>query len=187
MIGHLGITDIAIGLFGLGIRIAGDLVDIIGILLFKTSLDYLPDFSEFDWIPSIRAVIVVHSNGVPCFSRFWGSNKNSKDLSDNDKDSLISGAMSTVEILLNEMVGKELLNRIQLDDKVVLFEKRNNFMTIVIATEYLDSLSIRIRNFSDNFEEIFGSILKDWGGNITAFLPAEAMADIHFIPRTNLK
>jgi hypothetical protein len=88
--------------------------------------------------------------------------------------------------MLNETIGTQTLNRIQMHDRVVLFEKRPNFMTMIIATKYLASLEIWTNQFTDRFEELFGSILPTWSGNTQVFFPAESLTDIHFLLR-NLK
>lgn len=183
IVGYFCISDFLTGIYGIGLRICGDVLVIVGIHFFIWSLNHLPDFSEFDWIHSIRCIVIMHSNGISLFSRFWNSKESIDDTNLADKDTLISAAISSIDALLNEMVGKERLNRIQLQDNVVIFEKRQNFMTFVIASNYLESLAIRVREFSHKFESLYGSILCTWGGDVSVFLPVEALADIHFIAR----
>lgn len=68
---------------------------------------------------------------------------------------------------------------------MVYFEKRENFMVMRMATQNLESLAIRLRAYTENFTQLFDSILPNWSGDTVVFSPVEALVNQHFLPRSS--
>ncbi len=171
------IADFWLPLVGMGTRIASGFIVIAGLNLFLTSVERMPDMGNFNWVAKIRALLVIHENGIPLFSRFWkaGAVTPSEDL--------LSGVLSSVQTVLKEMMVREKVNIVTLEGKTLLFEHRKRITCIVIADESLASLKIRLKQFADQFSSLFSSVLKSWNNNLDVFLPAEAVANTLFVPQ----
>lgn len=193
--------DILWGSLGLWSRIAGDLVVILGINMFIYEVDFIPDFREVDWMNKIKALLVINENGLPLYCRFfnkekevnlnffeglkkgfWSDEEEKADAepiaacSDPSYDQmLISGAMNSVKNVLGELTGAEDVQTIKLPDKVLLVENIDDRMYLIIADAYMDSLKIRLKQFSSQFHGLFGETLQDWDGSSEIFAPADTM------------
>jgi hypothetical protein len=187
VIGYALISNIFIDIYKIELRLIGDIIFLVGIHYFRWVITQLPDIDEFDWNCCLLGLLVIQSNGIPLFTRFWTETRNKSPhtiLSERYEDNrtLLSAGINSIEAILNEIVGTQKLNRIQLEDRVIIFEKRENFITAVISTEYLESLALRLIHFTNKFDEIYGNILKKSMNNMEIFQPVKHLADIHFHP-----
>lgn len=182
LLGYTSMADALVSTFGLGIRIAGDCATIIGLSLFLYTIHRLPDFTEFDWIDGLESILVVNESGVSLFGRFYGRQR-----ADGHGKHMISGALSTVKAVLEEMTGRKRMKTVYLDDKVLHFEYRMNVTFAVIMNKYYESVAIRLEQFADEFETIFKEVVDGWNGNLRAFFPAEAIVDRIFVSKYQKK
>ncbi len=174
--GMILFSDLWLPLFGLAARVIGELCIIIGLSLFLPTFEHIPRPEEFDWMTKIRGILVIYHNGVPLFSRFWREGKIV------DGPGLISGALEAVKAVLQEMMGQEKLNTVTFEDQTLIWEYREHFSAVIFADESLKSLRVRLKQFTDEFANLFGPALEDWRGNNDVFMPAETIADAIFLP-----
>lgn len=175
--GVILISDFWLPLVGMGPRIASGFIGIAGLNLFLASVEKMPDMGNFNWISKIRALLVIHENGIPLFSRVWNGGVVTPS------EDLLSGVLSSVQTVLQEMMGREKVNVVTLKGKTLLFEHRKHLTCVVIADEPLASLKIRLKQFADQFSSLFSSVLESWNNNLDVFLPAEAVANSLFVPQ----
>jgi hypothetical protein len=176
MVGYFLISDAIVFKHGLPIRIFGDCVTIVGIRVFFYSLTSIPDLSEFDWQKKIRALLIIHQDGICLFSRFW--KRASEDFQD---DNMISAALSSIDSILKSMIGKQKLSSVQLEDKNFIFEYRKKAIFVLIADEVMESLQARLKKFASDFYELYKAQLETFLGQMS-FGMADWLADKLFYP-----
>jgi hypothetical protein len=175
--GLILIPDFWLPLLGVGPSIVAELFVIVGLNLLLETFERIPRPEEFDWTTKIRALLVIYSNGIHLFSRFW---REGQVIEEPD---LISGALVAVKAVLEEMVGPEKMQTVTLEDQTLLFEYRERFSCVIFAEEPLKSLRVRLRQFADEFSNLFSPVLEDWRGLNEIFVPAETIADTIFLPK----
>lgn len=177
LLGYTSMADIIVSNLGVIIRLIGDCASLMGTILFLYTIERLPDFTEFDWISGLQSIIVMNESGVSLFGRFYqnsGTKAHGKHM--------VSGGLSSVKAVLEEMTGRKKMKTVYLDDKVLHFEYRMNLTFVIITDKYYQSLAIRLEQFADEFENLFKCVLENWNGNLQTFMPAESIADRIFIP-----
>lgn len=175
--GYVGLSDFVFSIFGFIGRIIFDGVILLGLNLFNYSLVRVPIITEFDWVKKVRALIVLHEDGIPIFSRFYRT-----ESVDASNETLVSGALSSLQSIIQAMMTKERLSSVRLMDKTLIFEYRANFICVMIADEYLQSIQSRLKDFADEFKSLYGKKLDKWDGNVDVFSTADWIADKYFVP-----
>jgi hypothetical protein len=128
----------------------------------------LPDLSEYDWLTSLKTIIVIDKSGIPLFSRFYNTQPD-----ESKKEYLISGALNSINLILAQMTGKEQLNTIELPDKCIMIEYINNLKFAIISDKFLLSLQVRLKQFAEEFYAFFKNYIENFSGNLDIFLPAD--------------
>lgn len=177
VLGYIFMADSIVIAFGILIRIIGDILVILGISICQISMRNLPDLSEYDWLTSLKTIIVIDKSGIPLFSRFYNTQPD-----ESKKEYLISGALNSINLILAQMTGKEQLNTIELPDKCIMIEYINNLKFAIISDKFLLSLQVRLKQFAEEFYAFFKNYIENFSGNLDIFLPAESMVDRIFKP-----
>ena len=172
--------DLILNSFGIQIRIAGDVMILIGTLIFWFSLDAIPNPAEFEWKQSIKGIMLISSkSGLSYFSRFYRIDK-----MDASQEFFISGALSSIDTILKAMMDDKRLKTVNLSDKTLHFEYRKSFIGVVFADQSMRILQFRLRQFADAFEQRFGDKLDQWNGDSSLFEPMERVTDKIFMPKS---
>lgn len=79
-----------------------------------------------------------------------------------------------VQSLMKEMIQSEkYLQVIDHGDAKIIFERTPNAIGIIIADENLYILHHKLQQLLGEFDLLFGSIMKNWTGNLDLFKPLQ--------------
>jgi hypothetical protein len=161
-------TDMIMDYFGEAVRLIGDLIQLVAVILCAISFYFLPSFSEYDWLEKIRALFIIHPSGIAIFSHDFRPSNQQKIETD-----LTSGAIIAIKSIIEEMslTGKQ-LESIKKAGFTILMEYGQYILSVMFVDE--DSVSLRDKNheFCKRFEDMFPN-LKYFYGNVDQFNKAE--------------
>ena len=166
-IGYQLTTRVVVIAFGLGYRILGDILQLLGVIFIFIFLQSVATLSEHNWQDRIDSLFVVHKSGLFLYK------KNFQGKSDIIDDNLISGGITTIEMLLEKTIKKRNFSIIEKAGKVIIIYPGEYIYGILIAREKLKSLQILLNNFIEKIEIIYLSFLKEWKGNKKIFESVE--------------
>jgi len=181
LLGLIPSGDMVLQRFGMISRVIGDFILILSFPIFFRMLQKLPHFGEFDWKRRIRAVIVYEDHGIALFSHFWDSTSNEQN------QQLITASLNSIQSMFSQLHGDQKFHTVNMANKCILFESKDQFHFVIIADEYLYSLQIRLRQFSEKFFGLFTNTIKNWDGNIDQFAGTKLIFDKIFPTQENLK
>jgi hypothetical protein len=164
LIGFIFTTDILMNLFGIYMRLIGDLIGVAGIIMCGLSFFFLPSFAEYDWLEKIRYIYIIHPSGISLYSY------NFRPKDHNIESDLTTGAIIAIKSIIEEMSEKgKQLESIKKDNFTILLGQGTYCIAALIADE--DSLSLRekIKSFIRIFENKYQKYLVHWFGNTDIF------------------
>jgi len=121
-------------------------------------------------------MLISTKSGLSFYSRLYDFYKDARI-----QEFFISGALSSIDTILQTTTGKKKLKMVNLPDKTMIFEYRSNFIGVVLADQGMRTLQYRLKQYADEFERRFGAILENWNGDTTIFEPMEKITDRFFI------
>jgi len=122
----------------------------------------------------IYQIIIFNMQGVLLFNREFFPNTAKQA-------SLITGALYGVSSMIQHALGIESLPKsISFEDRILLFEFRNNIAFALISDR--DSVILRngLHNFADLFIQTYGELLPEWDGSIKSFVKTNDFLKISF-------
>ncbi|MEX2682850.1 MAG: hypothetical protein Q6373_014765, partial [Candidatus Sigynarchaeota archaeon] len=175
-IGFMMSTDVLLDAFGLIIRLFGAILQLVGITIIAIFFLTLPPFIELDWQAKIEQLFIIHKSGV-CLYYFYF--KQREQMTD---EHLVSGAISSINIMLKEMVEsrEREISIIDKKNKTVLFVPMEFITVVMFCSENITSIKRRLKEFSQKFEILYRNLLEDWNGEITEFQSAENVVREYF-------
>ncbi|MEJ2251484.1 MAG: hypothetical protein P8Y97_17745, partial [Candidatus Lokiarchaeota archaeon] len=147
-------------LFGIHLRLIGDILQILGLILLTLFYNSVPSFSEYDWQDKINTLILAHHSGLLLYSTTFNETEEINEYS------LLSGAFSSLEMMLEETFQEKQLSVIERDDKIIIIFSGNYTYGILITNENLKSLHILLKRFVEKVEIIYAKILENWNGDL---------------------
>lgn len=160
-------SDIAINLFGLQIRILGDIFEIIGFIFLYHLFITSPSFSEYEWQDKIDSLYITHNSGLLIYSKNFRENKGKVD------HTLVGGSITSVKIFLEKITEIQGDSVIEKEGKIVIIHPIYNITGILICDEKLNSLQILLKNFTKKICTIYRKVLEHWDGDLNVFRPIE--------------
>ena len=160
-------SDIAINLFGLQIRILGDIFEIIGFIFLYYFFITSPSFSEYEWQDKIDSLFITHKSGLVLYSRNFREKKNLMD------HTVVGGSITSVKIFLEMITEIKGDSVIEKEGKIVIIHPVRKIIGILICDEKLKSLQTLLNNFTKKVCTIYQKILEDWDGELSVFRPIE--------------
>ncbi len=170
-LGFVFTTDFVTSRFGLGFRLIGDIIQLVGILLISHFFLTIPAFAEFDWQESVEDVYLIDKSGI-CL--LYKSFDPETELAD---ENLISGAIASVNLMLQELTKSEGISVLSKKDKTIIIYPSKFISGVVFSKRELINIKINIKRFVKKFEAIYQTILPDWDGDINIFKPTEHLAE----------
>ncbi len=174
VIGFLFTTDFLIDLFGLIIRLYGAIFQLISLGLIALFFFGLPPFSEFNWQDNIEEIYIIASSGIPLYHKsFLGTHE------DHQEDLLVSGAITSVNIMLKELIRPETegISVIKKREKTVITYAGEGVAGVIFCTEEFNMIKLFLKDFVEKFELLYSQILKAWDGDLTIFLSVDNMVN----------
>jgi hypothetical protein len=165
--GLLLVSDNAIVAFGLEIRILGDILQLMGILIFFLLFSTIPPFCEFDWYDKIDGVFLINESGLRLYDKIFPSGKSFMN------SDMIAGALTSVKLMLEELTSSKGISIIKKKENIIIFYPGKYITGVIFCREELNSLKILLQRFIIKVETIYENILLKWVGDLTVFRPVE--------------
>ena len=135
-----------------------------------------PALDELDWNEKMLELYVIHSSGVLMYYHKFIP---TVDLDEN----LTAAGLTGAQELFKEMTqSKSGLNTLSIGDISILFANKTNFTTALVAKQAYRVLLGKTKDFSDQFELIFGDAVQSFGGEVSQFNQAGRLALNLFSP-----
>ncbi|MHA1460188.1 MAG: hypothetical protein ACTSO8_01800 [Promethearchaeota archaeon] len=160
-------SDPIVSLFGLNLRLVGDIMQIVGIIILATFFTNLPTLSEQNWKDKIDKLFLMRDSGICIYYKFF------KDPTNKREEQNIAGAINTIKMILKEMSNKEGEMVIEKEGKVLITSQGKYITGVIIADQNLNSLNFLLKRLIEKVEFLYSNIIRDWDGAMEIFLPIE--------------
>ena len=175
IIGTAFTIDLVVDILDLNFRLIGDVFLIVGILFVMLFFISVPTLSEYDWLEKIDSVLIMHKSGLFIYKKLFR-----EDLSPLN-DTLVSGAISIIEMALEKITSKEEVSIIEKEGKTIIIQPGKYVFGVIICDEGLNSFQILLNDFIEKIEAIYSNVLPNWDGNTKVFSPIENIANEVFL------
>jgi len=175
MIGFGLTARIAVNIWGLSIRLIGDLFQIISISILTLTFKSIPSFTEYDWRKNIYSITLLTKSGIAIY------NKNIEESRHIHQKTVISTSIIMIDALLKEITKFEGSSIIEKEDKTIIIEPGEFIYGVIVAYEKLNSLQFLLKSYIEKVEKIYYNILKSWkAGELEMFNPIEGITKEFF-------
>jgi len=166
-LGFAGTSDLVVSLFGLGLRLFGDLFQIIGIIILAIFFTNLPSLSEQEWKDKIDRLFLMRASGICIYYKFFKDPTNKRD------EQNISSAINTIKMILREISHNDGEMVIEKEGKVLVTHQGKYITGVIIADQNFNSLNFLLKRLIEKVEFLYSNIIRDWDGAMEIFLPIE--------------
>ena len=174
-IGYALTTDVILNLFGLVGRLIGAVFQIIGLIFLSLYFLSISSITEYFWREKIDSIYIIMQSGLCLYSKHFREKRKSFD------EIVASGALSSVQIILESITEKKALSIIEKEGKTMIFQPGKYIIGVLICEEDLESIRITLKNFVQKIEKIYFNVLRTWDGNLNIFKPIEDIINEVFI------
>lgn len=182
ILGWAGISDLGTAIFGIFVRLIGDIFIITGMTLISLLFLGLPRLSEINWMEKVNSLYIMHNSGRALYNYSF---KEEKDLDEDAFDSrsqLIAGGLTSVtQVISNLIQSKEKLEIVDHGDKKIMFEYGDYTINVLIVDEILDILRIKLKNLTKDIETLYQNQLDSWDGDVDKFSLLKSITQQHFV------
>ena len=165
--GFVATSDPVVSLFGLILRLVGDIIQIIGIIVLSIFFINLPSLSEQNWKDKIDKLFLMRASGICVYYKFF------KDPTNTRQDQIMSGAINTIKMMLKEISQDDGEMVIEKEGKVLITYQGKYITGVIVADQNLSSLNFLLKRFIEKVEFLYSNIVRDWDGAMEIFLPIE--------------
>ncbi|MFX0100863.1 MAG: MFS transporter [Candidatus Hodarchaeota archaeon] len=145
-------------------------IAIIGILSIISIQETLPPKKERRWFDKLDHIYVISQGGIPLYN--FSFKPHVQD------PSLIAGGITGFCEFIKELTMSESrLKVVKQERAIVLIDYGEHVTTALIASEELKILRNKLEFFTQEFEEFFQDVLKEWVGEVTVFLPTKTLVE----------
>ncbi|MFX1311499.1 MAG: hypothetical protein ACFFHD_02660 [Promethearchaeota archaeon] len=168
--------DIITNIFSLISRLIGIILQLIAIGLIFIFFRKIPPLFELDWQDKIEDIYILNKDGLCLF------NKSYIDKNRSLSSHYISGVLSSVNIMLNELIPSKSneISTIKKKGKIITTFSSNYITGILISKEELEYFKYNLKKLILKLEEIYKSILINWNGDLTIFYPVKNIIESIF-------
>ncbi|HUX98949.1 MAG TPA: hypothetical protein VMV49_05310 [Candidatus Deferrimicrobium sp.] len=168
LIGYTGTADAAVKLFnGLYIRVIGDSIIIIGMILVAFFVNLIPSLAEIGWRDKIKYVILSTKSGIDLYNENFQEHRPINEV-------LVSGAIWGIQIFLQNVISDSKgVKVISKGNDVVILDNGNYVIGILIVEQELEILKYLLKKLIFQFEEYYSPILQNWKGDLELFKPTK--------------
>ncbi len=160
IVGYALATDFAASLFGLGIRIMGDHLEIFGFFLLFLFFISIPSFSEYDWQDKIDSIYITKKDGLFLYKRSFRRTESDVD------QNIIAGMLTSIKLILQELTEKKGVSIIERENKILIIYPSEYVNGVVICNQNLISVQILLKKFVEKIEAVFLNIFENWSGDV---------------------
>ncbi|MFX1449753.1 MAG: hypothetical protein ACFFCM_02850 [Promethearchaeota archaeon] len=169
-LGYTATADMAVELFNtLDIRILGDCIIIMGMIILSLSLNAIPSLNEIGWFDQIKYILLIYKSGICLY------NENFKEKRAIN-ETVLAGALAAVKLIMEEnLTRKEKLKVLSKAGEVFLIEEGEYIIGALIAEQELEISKYFLKKIIQQFEDFFREFLQKWDGNINIFKPTKGI------------
>jgi len=160
-------SDPILNMLGLNLRLVGDILQIIGIIILSIFFINLPSPSEQDWKDKIDKLFLMRPSGICIYYKFF------KDPTNTRQEQIMSGAINTIKIILKEISNEEGEMVIEKEGKVLITYQGKYITGVIIADQNLNSLNFLLKRLIEKVEFLYSNLIRDWDGSMEIFLPID--------------
>lgn len=171
LIGYLLTLNFIQDLFGPITKLIGDIFQIIAAFIFYSFVISIPSFSEYNWKQHLKSIVIMHNSGLFIYKKNFSSEDQRID------DSIMSGVITMLKMMLEKVSENESLSVIEEEDNVIIIQPGKYLFAVLISDVNLELLQIVLRTFLDRIETIFSGILESWRGDLKALKPIDIIAN----------
>jgi len=177
-VGYLLRSDFIYYGFGEPVYLFGAFCLVAGLLVMGIAVLGSPALDELDWNEQMLELYVIHSSGILMYhQKFVPTVKMNEDLT--------AAGIVGVQALFKEITqSKTGLNRLSIGEFDILFAQRNDFTTVLVANSPYRVLLDKVSEFSDQFELLFGGLVKYFDGETSKFNQASRITQKLFSTTT---
>jgi hypothetical protein len=177
-IGYILRSDFVYYSFGEPVYLTGAFLLVTGLVVMGVAVLGSPALDELDWSEQMLELYVIHESGVLMYHHKF---KQSVEFDENLTAAGLTGAQELFKEITQSKTG---LNTLSVGDVNILFAHKNHFTTAIVAKQAYRVLLGKAKDFSDQFELLFGDAVKAFSGEVTQFNNAEKLAINLFSPGT---
>jgi hypothetical protein len=151
------------------------LVQIVFIMIILVFLVKYPYFN-FLVLLNPQLLTILHGSGLKIYSYQFQPIK---------QEELFGGAMTALNSLFKESFAHEGIEQLHFRGKIVYSSYRKEFSIIYIDNIHSSFLSRVVQEFTEHFAKTYGSLLKEWDGNVGDFgdLEKDVRRFFYFLPQ----
>ena len=166
-VGFGATSDPFLFMFGLSLRVVGQIFQIIGIVILAIFFTGLPSLSEQEWKKKIDKLFLMRASGICIYYKFF------RDQTSKHDEQNISSAINTIKMILREIAQNEGEMVIEKEGKVLITSQGKYITGVIIADQNLNSLNFLLKRFIEKVEFLYSNIIRDWDGAMEIFHPIE--------------
>jgi hypothetical protein len=172
-IGFFLTTDALVNTFGILTRLIGSLMQILSFSAIFYIFVKLPSLSEINWLEKVEEIFIISKEGFCLFYKAYIDTEIKMD------KNLISGAITSVKIMLNELTSSKDtgISIIRKENKVVSIYSGSLLSGVIISEEKLGNFGVYLRELILHLEKLYYNVLKNWNGDLNIFDPIDDIID----------
>lgn len=176
LIGNAFALDFFTNYLGLELRLLGNFLQIISLCLFFNFFYTHPFIFEFNWKQVVEDIYIMNKNGASLFHKSFTPKSTILD------DSLVTGAMSSISIILKEVTrSKEKgISIIKKKGMIIYIYSSKYIIGVLITKDEIKYIKFFLKKFIKRIEMIFTNVLEDWNGDLHIFSPIEFIIEEMF-------
>ena len=169
-LGFVFTQDFMVELFGLEIRLLGDFIQILSVMIISYFFITTPPLADYEWQDKIESIFLMEPGGICLFSRFF-QHEEDEGMDEN----LVAGGISSVKMLLDEVTDRKGTSIIQKKGKTVIINPHKHFSSVLFCNERLHSLEVLVNKFTERIEELYHPVMENWSGDLSVFEPVKVI------------
>jgi hypothetical protein len=177
LIGFLGFilaSDPVYNNMGIGAYLVGESLLVIGVTGFGIGLIYTPTLDELDWQKQIVELYIIQEGGLLVYHHEFAENAEIDQV-------LTAAGISGVQSLFQEITRSDTgLNIVSVGEFAILFAHSLTFTSVLISHQPYDVLLEKLKDFTADFETMFGMIIQNFEGTLKEFSSAKELVESIF-------
>jgi hypothetical protein len=177
LLGYIGFVlsgDMFFNIFGFGLYLIGETSLVLGLVIFGYGSIYSPALGELDWKQQLVELYIIQQGGLLIFHHEF--------VHTSEIDQMLTAAgISGVESLFQEITSSDTgLNVVSVGKFEILFSHSTTFTSVLISRASYKVLLAKLRDFTETFELMFGTIIQNFEGSLREFSSAKELVSSIF-------
>ena len=179
LIGYFGFvfaSDMVYYSLGVPLYLIGEVLLVVGITGFGVGLIYNPTLDELDWMQQLVELYIIQEGGLLVYHHEFEENAETDQV-------LTAAGISGVQSLFQEITRSDTgLNIVSVGEFAILFSHSLTFTSVLISRQPYSVLLAKLKEFTADFETMFGMIIQNFEGTLKEFSSANELVLSTFEP-----